>query len=173
MISNSQAVEILKSATYIPEKKIEAVSRNLIDAGIIPKSRGRRIALMNLEQFCSLLIAIHVVTPGKEAASKYMEYFNLSPSHDESRYQSAGEHITSILGNYIGSKCDVSVNCSIMLMLSHPRISITSSVDGEDTFHYGLQTTDDKPRSYVEIPAATLIKIADLWRRQEAEATAQ
>lgn len=170
MISTSQAVEILKNATYIPEKKIEAIARNLIDAGIIPKSRGRRVALMNLEQFCALMIAIHVASPGKDAAVTLATYFDLASVSGDKQYNSAGEHITLLLEKVMQTEVRVFTHCSIMIMLSHPRITINSSFDGERSFNYGHQTTDDKPRSYVEIPGATLFNIADQWRRTEAEA---
>ncbi|MBP2302564.1 hypothetical protein [Azospirillum picis] len=168
MISTSRAVEILKKTTHVPEPQIRGMARRLIDEGFLPKSRGRRVAEMDVEQFALLLIAVHVTTPKKGACEIAQSYFDLEGYYPGAApFRTAGKHIAAALRAYIENG-ETAVahglwgSISVMVMLAHPYVTVTSLREVAKT-EYGRRSTDEKPKTYVEFPAGTFARIAQLW----------
>ncbi|WP_127088315.1 hypothetical protein [Aquabacter cavernae] len=77
MASVSQAVEAISVVTMTEEKTVNVYARALIDAGVLPKSRGRAIAHVRGEHVAKLLLAIALKPTIKEAAKVVEAYSEL------------------------------------------------------------------------------------------------
>ncbi|WP_434619326.1 hypothetical protein [Azospirillum sp. B2RO_4] len=173
MIATSRAVEILKKSTHVPEPQIRGMARRLIDEGFLPKSRGRRVAEMDIEQFTLLLLAIHVTAPKKGACEIAQSYFDLEGYHPGSApFETVGKHIAAALRAYMENSESAEAHSlwgsiSVMIMLAHPYVTVTS-LRGTGKTEYGRRSTDEKPQTYVEFPAGTFARIAQLWSAPSA-----
>lgn len=83
MASVSQLVEAVSTVTMTERKTVNAYARALIDAGVLPKSRGRAIAHVNGEHVAKLVLAIALKSTIADAAEMVDMYSDFEADTSE------------------------------------------------------------------------------------------
>lgn len=143
MASVSELVEDVAEVMQEPVETVNAYARALIDAGLLPKSRGRAIAQVTRLHIVSLFAAVCLEPKIKDAAETVEKYLSLrlagvpegAPKHISF---SAGEYLTSLFevihthpkGEDSKAARKTAINVNISFVRNWPEIEIQSG--GED-----------------------------------------
>ncbi len=102
MTSVSQLVDLLARVTGISENLISRHARYLIDAKILPKSRGRTIAKVSPKHAFKLLIAATATDRSSDTPRIVSRYWNMTLSGDlVGEHKNFGEHGAFLIGEVL------------------------------------------------------------------------
>jgi hypothetical protein len=143
MASVSELVEDVAEVMKEPVETVNAYARALIDAGLLPKSRGRAIAQVTRLHIVTLFSAVCLEPKIKDAAETVEKYLSLrlagvpegAPKHISF---SAGEYLTAVFevihtrpnGEDNKAARKKAINTNILFVRNWPEIEIQSG--GED-----------------------------------------
>lgn len=137
MASVSELVEDVAEVMQEPVETVSAYARALIDAGLLPKSRGRAIAQVTVEHIVKLFLAVAIAPKIKDAATEVSRYFNMkrpgiTDDFPESMKGIAGAELCDLVETILGPVEDEEAfefrkrcfNSRIALTLNWPEIEI-------------------------------------------------
>ncbi|WP_428927864.1 hypothetical protein [Marinibacterium sp. SX1] len=131
----ADVAEIMKER---PET-VNAYARALIDAGDLPKSRGRAIAHVEIEHIVKLVLAVAMTPRIKDASSEVRKYFDMrrpgvTPSFPEKLQGRAGDELCDLVRTILSYDEDASedekdfrhqcLDATITITLNWPEIEI-------------------------------------------------
>ncbi|QCG97354.1 hypothetical protein E6C67_26640 [Azospirillum sp. TSA2s] len=141
MSSIMDAVNAIGEWTHVPPAKVKSIARKLIDDGVLPKSKGKRIAEISTPEFVKLLFACVASDTVADATQCAETYFSL-PANEQWGMrpiaESVGDH-ASQLGSFIVRVIN-DINDEILVVNSmygeEIQISINEKVVSINGLHY-------------------------------------
>lgn len=183
----AEAISILEQVTDIAPATLRGVARQLIDDGVLPKSSGRRIGMIDTHHFAKLLYACFCAKSIKDATRVAEAYDALLLSGggatDDATIidvygETAGACLSRLIDNYVTlyREADRTASGKLSICLTHPHVEFmnTHIVDAfNDGTHIAVYWTPGacdeeriarRPAIFAIIPMSTFEEIGRLWR---------
>jgi hypothetical protein len=162
LISASDLIPNLSKLTGLPEPTVRVFSRKLIEANILPLSRGSTIAKLNNRDVVMLLLSLLADVPAKNAAAAACAYYGLTDEHGNK----IGDVLVNILNSFrsVNDVAKLAIKSRIEVDCFAPRVCIINeTTEGALETLFGIrdrQWTDVRVRRSMTVSGKVLFDLA-------------